>query len=1043
MSSQSASLFSPRALSLAAVCFQSTALAIVLHVSQAHLRPGQPQYKASSAVLITELGKLLLSFLLALRDTIKERRLLRRPVHTLPSPELYLGAEEVHARDLYCDDPYDKPKSALSLSNNPANMLRRRSSFIPATTTTLDISLDDSDEKVRFPELATFAWARPSLTLILSEKEASPELLEVKFDDTLLWKRRNKTVTGLLLLDIFGGDWWKMGIPAVLFALQNNLIYVAARNLSVPVFQITFQLKTLITAIAAVVMLGRRLALAQWISLVFLALGVATMQIGALHARASDIHDHAPLISVDSSTQNYFAGITAILVSSVSSAVAATYFELVIKRRPDTNAPRLTAITGRRASTTRETKPASLWIRNIQLSLFSTVFGIIVVLVQANPAHWATGMGFSLDMNDPLEHWYDPVVRTAVGFFVGFHPMAWLVILLQTVGGLLIAVAIKHADNVAKGFALSISIVFTFLLSVILFDFQLTVPSVLGGLAVVGSTLLFEMDDSAFRNYFTPELYGRKAKPLIRGYHYGLLVTLGVMFTVAIFPMRRFSVTTAAWELVQSHLDPPAVEFQPTVAIADMRSINERLAAAGRKCGWSVDPKRAGLLSPYGPGHPMAKDFPYHVTNTNQYALDDILSTRFIDYAQNVPLLSSPAPDFIYLPILSQLYTNPWGCQNPDLHDAIKQTTRYIRQIVASVGPTDYPRIVIPVATLRSNLEKELFTPELMEELKDSVVIVSIESAPKSYKEGLKYLIDVPYPTSFHLNEVVTAKSDPAVNGVDAVKIRKEKGALGDYFLDQDRPFLLHYAAASTHPWGLPASDPFNGFALRAAIHTQLTEFMNSTSAERNTQIIYDNIKNPTDGAQNLTMIHEHMQSAVFCPMPAGDSPTRRAMYEAALLGCIPVIFRDRSYGRLFPSFPEINDATQWTVYVDENDIINGEGDSLIQRLEKIKPNEIRKMQRHLKSIASRLQWGLPSEDVYFPVAAPKTLWSGWAAWNRTDSLAEKATKVPVVDAFSTFLHELDVIKSGEWVAQSAKDNRRGVATKHFGTWRKSGDRKL
>ena len=149
------------------------------------------------------------------------------------------------------------------------------------------------------------------------------------------------------------------------------------------------------------------------------------------------------------------------------------------------------------------------------------------------------------------------------------------------------AVAIKHADNVAKGFALSISIVFTFLLSVILFDFQLTIPSVLGGLAVVGSTLLFEMDDSLLRGIFLgPDLTERKLppKPLMRGYHYGLLVALAVTFTVAIFPTQRFSVTTAAWELVQSHIDTSAHEVLPTIAIADMGPINELLASASRKC---------------------------------------------------------------------------------------------------------------------------------------------------------------------------------------------------------------------------------------------------------------------------------------------------------------------------------------------------------------------------------------------------------------------------------------------------------------------------
>ena len=135
-------------------------------------------------------------------------------MHTLPSPELYAAAEEVRAKDLYCNDPYDPPSAATNpvyatlASQVASNNLRRRSSaFIPATTT-LDITLDSpSKGKLRFPELARFAWARPALSPILSEKEASPELLEVKYDETLLWRRRNETVGGLLLLDIFGGDW--------------------------------------------------------------------------------------------------------------------------------------------------------------------------------------------------------------------------------------------------------------------------------------------------------------------------------------------------------------------------------------------------------------------------------------------------------------------------------------------------------------------------------------------------------------------------------------------------------------------------------------------------------------------------------------------------------------------------------------------------------------------------------------------------------------------------------------------------------------------
>lgn len=156
------------------------------------------------------------------------------------------------------------------------------------------------------------------------------------------------------------------------------------------------------------------------------------MQIGSLYAKAGDSHAHSK--AADAESMDYFTGISAVLISSCCSAVAATYFELVIKRRakPD----------GRLAvpnsTGSRDAKPASLWIRNIQLSLFSTLLGVAVVLVQANPTHWGGATSLSLEMDDPMLHWYDPVVRTASGFFVGFHAWTWFVILLQTVGGLLI-----------------------------------------------------------------------------------------------------------------------------------------------------------------------------------------------------------------------------------------------------------------------------------------------------------------------------------------------------------------------------------------------------------------------------------------------------------------------------------------------------------------------------------------------------------------------------------------------------------------------------
>lgn len=133
---------------------------------------------------------------------------------------------------------------------------------------------------------------------------------------------------------------------------------------------------------------------------------------------------------------DYLTGVTAVLVSCFSSAIAATYFELVIKKTPvvpQTEELMLVA--------PPTIKPTSLWVRNIQLSFFSSIIGLAVVLFQANEIHFHGLSGLSLDfkgMHDPLEHWYDPVMKAGHGFFEGFHPMAWVVIFLQTVGGLLI-----------------------------------------------------------------------------------------------------------------------------------------------------------------------------------------------------------------------------------------------------------------------------------------------------------------------------------------------------------------------------------------------------------------------------------------------------------------------------------------------------------------------------------------------------------------------------------------------------------------------------
>ena len=223
-------------------------------------------------------------------------------------------------------------------------------------------------------------------------------------------------------------------------------------------------------------------------------------------------------------------------------------------------------------------------------------------------------------------------------------------------------------------------------------------------------------------------------------------------------------------------------------------------------------------------------------------------------------------------------------------------------------------------------------------------------------------------------------------------------------------------------------SDPFNGFALRGALHKEISGYLSQEPEDQTSKILFDDITNPVDGNQNLTDFHEHMASSVFCAMPAGDSPTRRALYEAVQLGCIPVIFRERSYGRLLPSSAEINDMSKYSVFVEETDLINGIGEGLIKRLERITPREIHRMQRHIRGIAPKLQWSMPDEEAFFPPGKHSDQeTTGRPAYNRTLSLARQNNMGSTVDAFSMLMKELDTIKSGKWVPGMARDKRKGL----------------
>ena len=105
----------------------------------------------------------------------------------------------------------------------------------------------------------------------------------------------------------------------------------------------------------------------------------------------------------------------------------------------------------------------------------------------------------------------DAVAVSQQGFLGGYTPLVWTVVTVQAVGGLIVAVVVKYADNVLKVFATSFSIVVSCVISAIFFDFHATWSFVAGASLVVISTVLYSQPEKKRRRKAVlPDTVSRK-----------------------------------------------------------------------------------------------------------------------------------------------------------------------------------------------------------------------------------------------------------------------------------------------------------------------------------------------------------------------------------------------------------------------------------------------------------------------------------------------------------------------------------------------------
>ncbi|KAI0306669.1 nucleotide-sugar transporter-domain-containing protein [Multifurca ochricompacta] len=328
---------------------------------------------------------------------------------------------------------------------------------IPPMSLNTRLSREDAPPTVfglplKFVSLVTLAVQNAALSIVMHYSRVStpPSQSYSPASAVLL----NEILKGSIS---FGIALWRLSkselsIPALLYVVQNSLQFVAISNLPVATFQVTYQMKILTTAAFSVLLLRRRLSSTKWVSLFFLAIGVAIVQIQTSTSALSPQKINVPVGSAHESAPLYLhimsplKGFGAVTAACFTSGLAGVYFEMVLKN-----------------------SKADLWVRNVQLSLFSLVPALVPVL-------------------------YSPSVSNSRGFadlLKNFGGWAWATVAIQVFGGLITAIVIKYSDNILKGFATSLSIILSFLASVFLFNFSITPSFLIGSSTVLIATWLY------------------------------------------------------------------------------------------------------------------------------------------------------------------------------------------------------------------------------------------------------------------------------------------------------------------------------------------------------------------------------------------------------------------------------------------------------------------------------------------------------------------------------------------------------------------------
>ena len=208
---------------------------------------------------------------------------------------------------------------------------------------------------------------------------------------------------------------WPMVVPALIYLLMNILGFTALSIIDAGLFSMISQLKLLATAFAACSFLGKTITSLQWRSLFLMTVGVLLLSHETTQLKSAK---YRPI---------FLLGIACASGDVILSGAVSVYIEKVLKEQHE----------------------VSLWERNLQLAFCSIpVYAVLEI---------STGG----ELSALAEH---------------FSSVSWLLAVVGSLGGLLVAYCLKYLDAIQKTIATACSAIVTVYLNHLLFGGLLTFP---------------------------------------------------------------------------------------------------------------------------------------------------------------------------------------------------------------------------------------------------------------------------------------------------------------------------------------------------------------------------------------------------------------------------------------------------------------------------------------------------------------------------------------------------------------------------------------